>query len=184
MEEKKKLKKGEKTEDGLRRLRECRLGKKWSQEVKDKIRASMVKYKVYQYDKEYNLINEYESLTEASRQTGLDFRNLWHCCNHKNKTCGGYIWEYSKKKVRPDYLKDEEDVELSNIDRLYMIMYEMIEDAYINSSLVGFKYNERVEKRYREYLKKQWELLSTTNYTKGCDAIQKQIDKFITPENY
>lgn len=183
MEENKKLKKGEKTEDGLRRLRECRLGKKWSQEVKDKIRASMVKYKVYQYDKNYNLINEYESIMEATRQSGLDFRNIWNCCHGNLKSTGGYIWELSKKKVRPDYLKDDEE-DLEKIDRLYMTMYEMIEDAYINSSLVGFKYNDRVENRYREYLKKQWELLSTTNYTKGCDAIQKQIDKFITPENY
>lgn len=200
MEEKKKLKKSKITEEGRRRLREYRLGKKmsqeskdklreyrlgkkWSQEVKDKIRESSEKYKVYQYDKDYNLINEYESIIDASRKSGLDYRNLWNTLHGNQKTCGGYIWELSKKKIRPDYLKDEEE-DIEKIDRLYMIMYEMIEDAYINSSLVGFKYNDRVENRYREYLKKQWELLSKTNYTKGCDAIQKQIDKFITPENY
>ena len=126
IEEKKKLKKSKITEEGRRRIREGRLGKKWSQEVKDKIRASMVKYKVYQYDNDYNLINEYESIIDASRKSGLDYRNLWNTLHGKNqKTCGGYIWELSKKKVRPDYLKDEEE-DIEKIDRLYMTM-EIVE---------------------------------------------------------
>lgn len=185
MEENKKLKRGEKTEDGKRRIREYRTGRKWSQEVKDKISDSMVKNKVYQYDKNYNLIAEYESLKQASIETGIDVGNLCRCCNKQYgyASAGGYIWEYGKKKMRPNYIKEEGEEE-SDIDIIYTIMYELIEDAYADTSLVGFMYDDRQEEKYREYLKEQWRLLRDVNYDKGVEAVQEQIDSFIPPSDW
>ena len=50
--------------------------------------------RVNQYDKEMNLIAEYNSMMEASRATGLSQGNIWGVCNEARKTTGGYIWRY------------------------------------------------------------------------------------------
>lgn len=36
----------------------------------------------------------YESLSEASRQTGIAQSSISECCNGKRKTAGGFHWEY------------------------------------------------------------------------------------------
>lgn len=51
--------------------------------------------KVYQYDKDYNLINIWNSSSEAGRN-GFDQRHISSCCNGKLKTHKGYIWSYSE----------------------------------------------------------------------------------------
>lgn len=51
--------------------------------------------KVYQYDKQYNLINVYNSSVEAANKVdGVYSTNICHCCNGKLKTTGGYIWSH------------------------------------------------------------------------------------------
>ena len=50
--------------------------------------------KVYQYTKDMILVSEYESVAEASRQTGIT--NIVSCCNNKRKTAGKFIWTYNK----------------------------------------------------------------------------------------
>jgi len=49
---------------------------------------------VIQYDKNFNKINEYHSISEADRQTGIDFRNISAVLNGKRKTTGGFIWRF------------------------------------------------------------------------------------------
>ena len=49
---------------------------------------------IIQYDKSMNIIAEYESLSEASRQTKINAQNISSVCLNKNKTAGGYIWKY------------------------------------------------------------------------------------------
>lgn len=56
--------------------------------------SSTVSKKIYQYDKAYNLIAEYSSLTEASEKTGINRGNIGQVCNGKRKTAGNYIWKY------------------------------------------------------------------------------------------
>lgn len=36
----------------------------------------------------------YDSIQQASRETGLNDGNIIKCCKGKAKTCGGYHWEY------------------------------------------------------------------------------------------
>ena len=52
--------------------------------------------KVGQYDLENNLIQEFESLREASRQLNIDCGSISKCCRGKNKSAGGYIWKYKQ----------------------------------------------------------------------------------------
>lgn len=53
--------------------------------------------KVYQYDLEGNLINEYKSITIAAESNNLDISSISHCCNKSAKTHGGYIWSFNNE---------------------------------------------------------------------------------------
>ena len=55
--------------------------------------------KIYQFDKNKNKINEFDSLKDANEITGVCTRNILHCINHQRKTAGGYIWICEKESV-------------------------------------------------------------------------------------
>jgi hypothetical protein len=70
-----------------------------------KILASTpLKKTVYQYDKDLNLINQYISVREAGRQTGIDHRSISEIANKSNPRrhrAGGYFWDYNiKEKIK------------------------------------------------------------------------------------
>lgn len=52
---------------------------------------------VYQYDKQGNLLNVYNGVRQAGRQTGLDYTGILKNCNGRYKSSGGFIWSYEKK---------------------------------------------------------------------------------------
>lgn len=61
---------------------------------------------VVQYDLECNIINNYSSVSEASRQSGCDQSDISYCCaNKKVKTVGGFIWRFEgdipKSNIQP-----------------------------------------------------------------------------------
>ena len=47
--------------------------------------------KVAQFDLNGNYINEYVSISAATRKTGI--KNIWGCVHGERKTAGGYRWE-------------------------------------------------------------------------------------------
>lgn len=53
------------------------------------------KKKVNQYDKQNNLLNTFESISEASRKTNVKIVAISYACNGKRKTGGGYIWHFA-----------------------------------------------------------------------------------------
>ena len=55
--------------------------------------------KVLQYDMNGNFINEFSSLTEASKQTGVYRSTIGLVCNNKAKTAGGFIWRFANNKL-------------------------------------------------------------------------------------
>lgn len=56
-----------------------------------------IKVPVVQMEKETrDIINVYESINEASRQTGICLSDICNCINGKRITAGGYIWEKLK----------------------------------------------------------------------------------------
>ena len=96
---------------------------KLSEETKQKIRESVLKYykenqekprqiniekhrnimanatgkKVIQYTTNNEFIKEYISISEAGRTSGVKKRNIQQVLLGKNKTAGGYIWKYAEK---------------------------------------------------------------------------------------
>ena len=46
------------------------------------------------FDKYNNLIEVYESISEASRRTGTTITSISYSANGKRKTGGGYIWHF------------------------------------------------------------------------------------------
>lgn len=53
---------------------------------------------VKQYDINGKFIAEYETITQASQATGVDFSKISAVCKGKRKTSGGYVWKYSNDK--------------------------------------------------------------------------------------
>lgn len=52
---------------------------------------------VLQFDKSRNLLNEYPSIMEASRNTGIYQGYIIQVCKGKLKTAGGFLWRYKEK---------------------------------------------------------------------------------------
>ena len=54
----------------------------------------ITKKKIRQYDLQNNFIKEYESISEASRQTGITVASISYSANNKRKKGGGYLWHF------------------------------------------------------------------------------------------
>ena len=93
------------TEDELEKMRQAKRGKRvynshaghhkpHTEEAKQKIQDASHKKKVCQKDIDDNILNTYESLSSASRATGVNLGSISLCCNGRAKTAGGFIWEF------------------------------------------------------------------------------------------
>ena len=67
--------------------------RKMSEAHKEKIYANIKP--ILQFSKNGELIAEYSSIHEASKQTGCNAPHICSCCKGKRKSCGGYIWKYT-----------------------------------------------------------------------------------------
>ena len=45
-------------------------------------------------NKDGKLINKYDSLKTASKNTNIDDSSIGAVCNNKRKTAGGYVWKF------------------------------------------------------------------------------------------
>ena len=50
---------------------------------------------VLQYDIQWNLLNKWESIIEASRNLWIDNSHISKACIWKNKTAGWFVWRYT-----------------------------------------------------------------------------------------
>jgi hypothetical protein len=62
---------------------------------KSKIDKKFKAKKIYQI-KDGKIINEFPSVSFASKKLGIDKTHIWDCCVNKRKSCGGYQWKYSR----------------------------------------------------------------------------------------
>ena len=51
---------------------------------------------IEQYTKDGEYIQTFNSIREASQRTGANQTHISLCAKGKHKTCGGYIWKYTK----------------------------------------------------------------------------------------
>lgn len=57
-------------------------------------RASKIRRKVNQYDLNGCLIKEWDSISEASQNLGIDNSHITRCCKGRLKQTGGFKWDY------------------------------------------------------------------------------------------
>lgn len=53
---------------------------------------------VLQFTKDCKFVNEYPSIREAARCTGINHSHICSCCKGLLKTAGGYIWKYKNNE--------------------------------------------------------------------------------------
>lgn len=77
--------------------------KQWSLEFLEKIPpvksrygrvSEKLSYLTLQYDKDGNLIKEWENAKIAGKTLGINPNNIQQVCVGKRKKCGGFIWKY------------------------------------------------------------------------------------------
>ena len=49
---------------------------------------------VIQFDRYMKLLSTWNSMTEASKNTGVLISDISLCCNNKRESAGGYIWKF------------------------------------------------------------------------------------------
>ena len=50
---------------------------------------------IIQYSQDSIKINQFISISEASRTTNIGKKNIQHSLSGRSKTAGGYIWKYA-----------------------------------------------------------------------------------------
>ena len=78
------------SEDGKRRLREANKGKKLSAETIEKMSKARKK-PITQYTKDGTFVKEYDSTTQAVKETGIDGGSISNVLTGKRKSAGGYV---------------------------------------------------------------------------------------------
>ena len=58
-----------------------------------------IQRKILQYGLDKNLLNKFNSLEEASNNSGISKSLICNCCKLKNNTGGGYIWRYENNPL-------------------------------------------------------------------------------------
>ena len=96
------------SEETRQKISEAHKGKLFSEEHKQKMSENSAKTmkgkfgsehncskKVAQYDKQTSeLIKIWDSLSDVTRELGIDTGSISKCCKGKQKSAGGYIWRY------------------------------------------------------------------------------------------
>lgn len=59
--------------------------------------------KVNKLDLNYNLLETYDSVKEATRCTGIKSCRITDCCAGRKKSANGFIWQYHDVKLRKEY---------------------------------------------------------------------------------
>jgi group I intron endonuclease len=86
--------------------------------------------KVFQYDKNMNLISEYPSIKNVEKVTGLSSANISKCCKHKVAYVGDYIWRFEGDLTPPKY-KNRKEIIQYDMDMNYINEFENVRKANI-----------------------------------------------------
>lgn len=91
------------TKEHIEKLKKSHLGIRQTKESIKKIKKSLYK-RVYKLDKDKNIIDEYESIIDASEKNNLHRQSISSCCVNKLNSTGGYYWcfinDYNDEKLK------------------------------------------------------------------------------------
>ena len=130
---------------------------------------------VVQLDKDGNFVAEYNSETEAEKQTGISSAHISACCNKKKPSAGGFVWVFKDKydpkcsyactfkyKVRPviqlspDYMFINKFSSMKEAEEITGVPHHIHECCQHKRSLCG-GYRWMFEDEYMEWVKDQKE---------------------------
>ena len=82
--------------------------------------------KVYQYDLNMNLIKEYNSVAETSKQTNIPQNLISSCCNNKQVQTNGFIFRFEENKDIPRINKRKKHIIQYDLDMNIITEFESI----------------------------------------------------------
>jgi hypothetical protein len=85
--------------------------------------------KVYQYDLNMNLIKEYNSLTNASKETNILISLISSCCNEKQVQTNGFIFRFEKNKNKSIINKHKKPIIQCDLHMTIITEFESITEA-------------------------------------------------------
>lgn len=102
-----------------------------------KFNKKKINRKLIQLDKSFNLIKEWDNLSEVSKAYNISESNISSCCNGKQKTGAGFIWRYKDdyatmseddKKYEPNISQYVPIVRLGENVKIYSSIKEALKD--------------------------------------------------------
>lgn len=92
---------------------------------------------VVQYTLNGKLIKKYDSIDNASNETGIPYINIIQCCNHTQKTSGGYIWIYEDDKLDLTHHKNnlKRPVNKLSLNGDFIKQYNSVKEASVDNNI-------------------------------------------------
>ena len=81
------------TEEIKKKISNSLKGRKLSKESIQKRNQKLIKYKVFQLNKDEKIINTFNGYTEAAKSVGTNKNSIWKVCNGKIQSTKGYFWK-------------------------------------------------------------------------------------------
>lgn len=179
------------------KLRKANLGKRMSDDVKQKMSESSSRKKaVQQFDINGQLIAEYCSISVAEKETQTTAPNIIACCNGDQITAGGFIWKYKdavvvlnirkdcRKKMVLQFTKDGEQIanynSVSDAEKATGISRKSIERCCRNQnkSACGYVwkyYDDQIDFDSVTYIEYTYQTKAVVQFTKQGVRINQYV---------
>lgn len=144
---------------------------------------------VCQYSMDGILIKEYESLTIASIETGIDLCIIIMACKGEYKTAGNYIWRYANEELTEEHLtwcnipqsySTRKKVCQYLKDGTFVCTYESIEESHLKTGINRNGIAMCCRNEYKTSGGYIWRFYGdeiTPEYIKWCNSIEQPKEK-------
>ena len=145
----------------LEKMRQSMLGKKHSEEIKNKIRKTKEKDSLKVYCVE--LKKCYNSIGVASKETLTDKSSISKCCKGLMLTAGGYHWEYYDKDLKEKYKTIKSELKNKSKKRVKNITtnkeYNSVKEASLDTNTDASNITKACKGKYKTAGGYQWRFL-------------------------